>query len=102
MNFNLFYTWKRKLCYGKIVLFCRSASSVARCESRRRSLEINPLYCLLEVVARAHKVAEVLVCDFSFDLVLACLLLLLLELLDIALQTDADVICGALERTTDL
>lgn len=79
-----------------------SVRSVAGGESRRRSLEIDSLHRLPEVVAGAHQVAEVLVRDFGFDLVLACRLLLLLQLLDVALQTDAHVVCGALECATDL
>jgi hypothetical protein len=79
-----------------------SVRSVTGGESRRRGLEIDSLHRLPEIVAGAHQVAEVLVRDIGFDLVLACRLLLLLQLLDVALQTDAHVVCGALECATNL
>ena len=81
---------------------CGVASSVTRGESRRRSLEIDSLHRLPEIVAGADEVTEVLVRDFGFNLVLAGCLLLLLQLLDVALQADTHVVCRAFECATDL
>lgn len=75
---------------------------MTRRKSRRRCLKIDALHGLLEVVALAHEVAEVLVRNFGLYLELACLLPLLLQLLDVALQADADVVGGTFQCAADL
>lgn len=70
-------------------------------ERWRRSFEVDSLHCLLQVIAAANQVAKVLSRNFGIHLEFAGLLFLELQLFDVALQTNADIVCGALERTAD-
>jgi len=64
--------------------------------------KVDPLHRLAQVIATADQVAKVFAGDFSLSLELGRLLLLVLELLDVSLETDADIVCRTLEGTTDL
>jgi hypothetical protein len=66
------------------------------------SLQIDSLDSLAQIVAAADEVAKVLPSHFSLRLDLGRFLLLELELLNVSLQTDADVVGGALECAADL
>jgi hypothetical protein len=75
---------------------------VAWGERRRRSFEVDTLHGLPEVVALANEVAEVLIGNFGLDSGFGCLFLLLLQPLDVALEADANVVCGALQCAANL
>jgi hypothetical protein len=60
------------------------------------------LHRLAQVVAAADQVAKVFARNLSLGLELACLLFLVLQLLDVPLETDADVVRGSFECTSDL
>jgi hypothetical protein len=60
------------------------------------------LNSLAQIVTTADEVTKVFASYFSLYLDFACLLLLELELLDIPLQTDANIVSGAFECATDL
>lgn len=92
----------RKLCRKKTSYEGGIASSVAWRDGGRCGLEVDSLDRLLQVVAVAHEVGKVLLRDLGFDPEFARLFFLLLQLLDVALQTDANVVCGALEGAADL
>lgn len=74
----------------------------SRGEDRGRSLEVDALDRLAQVVAAADEVAKVLTSGFGCLLELARLLLLLLQLLDVALQAGAHVVGGSLECAANL
>jgi hypothetical protein len=72
------------------------------CKDGRRGFEVDALHRLAQIVAAADEVAKVLVGDFGLELEFARFLLLQLQLLDVALQTDAYIVGRALESAPDL
>lgn len=67
-----------------------------------RTVQINALNGVSDVVAFADEVAKVLASDLGLILELGRLLPLALKLFDAALQADTEFICGMLERLAHL
>jgi hypothetical protein len=63
--------------------------------------EVDSLNSLTQVVAAANKVTEVFAGDFCLHPEFGGLLFLVLQLLNVPLETNADVVCWALESASD-
>jgi hypothetical protein len=80
----------------------KSSMRRGRNSGGRSSLQVDSLNSLAQIIAAADKVAKVLASDFSLGLEFGSLLFLVLEVLDVALETNAHIVCGTLESTSNL
>lgn len=74
---------------------------LVRTDSSRHTLQIDSLDALAQLVAVANQVSKVLPGDLSLGLELTSLFSLDLELLDVALQSNANLIGWSLERSSN-